>query len=164
MPKRIPYEKLFADELLSIQPSGNQFYVEIQSIQWSGEFPTADEALDAALDMIDKVVEEGGSTRDEIAEYIKFYAAELEGHLKKAKELQQKIADLSAFKVEDLSIEQEIREQAPGIKRWLALFFGGDGPTKGHRRVGILPYKDFDGDGDMDVKFSTSSSRKRLVE
>jgi hypothetical protein len=64
----------------------------------------------------------------------------------------------------DLSEEKEIAEQADGIKRSLAMWFGENPHVKGHRRIAIKPYKDVDGDGDMDVNYSITQSKKRKVE
>jgi hypothetical protein len=169
----------FEGELMSIQDTvDGYYYVEIPDLNWSSRYPWHDRAFDAALEQIavhkdsdeldDLVLERRRlqkciAARNEHIEKLRYQIAVQEkvnfDDQEQINEITEQIENINSTEV-DLSDEREIAEQASGIRRVLAKFF--DDSDK-HRRIGINIYRDYDGDGDLDVSFSVTGSKKRFV-
>ncbi len=169
----------FAGELMSIQDNLNGYYAEIPDLQESRWSSSYRQALDWALDTIEQ--HKGSGALDDLCwkrkalkdvmalrretitdlhnqfnhlhDLVRLDEAKLDG-------ISEEIKVASASDV-DLSDELEIAEQADGIGGVLERFFDG---TDKHRRIGINIYRDHDGDGDLDVSFSVTGSKKKFVK
>lgn len=156
----------FEGELMSIQDyAGGFYYVEVPDLKWSGVFNTAALAFSRAL----AEIEEGGSEDPKTVVFEEERARlieESDALHRQIDALTTRLAILrrSSSETPDLSDEREIEEQKAGIRRVLDMYFGTGSPISGHKRVAINIYKDYDADGDLDVSYSVTSSKKKFVE
>jgi hypothetical protein len=143
--------KAWGDEILRILRNNDSYTAELPTLEWSDTKPTAEEALEAALDKVAGLSDVIGGKVAEIDSRLEVIERERKALLDQKAELKKQVTGEREV-VRELLEEKSMCKQVFRLfadDHWMSEAFG---KGKGAKCIAFRPWKDMDGDGDIDYR------------